>query len=152
MCAVSAYSQGCLPEGITFYTQSEIDSFPVNYPGCSRIEGNVEISYNSSITNLDSLSVIFSIAGHLSISHCSALTDLSGLNNLDSVGGNLYIMNNYDLQAIDGFTDLQYIGGILRIIVISGLHRYQLSPMSLMISSMNLLLRIIGIWSPVPRL
>jgi len=36
-------SQGCLPEGITFTTQAQIDSFPINYPGCTEIEGDVGI-------------------------------------------------------------------------------------------------------------
>jgi hypothetical protein len=38
-----AYSQGCLPEGITFTTQAQIDSFQINYPGCNAVEGNVII-------------------------------------------------------------------------------------------------------------
>lgn len=33
----------CLPDGITFPTQSQIDSFPVYYPGCTEIQGDVEI-------------------------------------------------------------------------------------------------------------
>ena len=32
-------SQPCLPEGITFTTQAQIDSFQTNYPVCSEIEG-----------------------------------------------------------------------------------------------------------------
>lgn len=121
ICAIAASAQGCLPEGISFHTQSEIDSFTVNYPGCTHIEGNVAIYYNSSITNLDGLSVISCIAGHLSIGSCSALTDLSGLNNLDSVGGDLIISNNYNLQSVEGFNDLQYIGGSLRIVANLGI-------------------------------
>jgi hypothetical protein len=34
------FSQGCLPEGITFTTQEEIDNFQTNYLGCTRIEGD----------------------------------------------------------------------------------------------------------------
>ncbi len=36
-------SQGCLPEGITFTTQEQIDNFQTNYPGCTEIEGDVII-------------------------------------------------------------------------------------------------------------
>ena len=39
----SLFSQGCLPEGITFTTQEQIDNFQTNYPGCTEIEGNIEI-------------------------------------------------------------------------------------------------------------
>ena len=41
--ALSGWTQSCLPGGITFTTQAQIDSFPINYPGCSEIEGFVEI-------------------------------------------------------------------------------------------------------------
>ncbi len=34
-------AQSCLPDGITFETQAQIDSFQVNYPGCTEVEGNV---------------------------------------------------------------------------------------------------------------
>ena len=33
----------CLPEGITFTTQEQIDNFQTNYPGCTEIEGDVYI-------------------------------------------------------------------------------------------------------------
>ncbi len=29
------YAQSCLPNGITFNTQQEIDDFATNYPGCT---------------------------------------------------------------------------------------------------------------------
>ncbi|RLD23011.1 MAG: hypothetical protein DRI54_07895, partial [Bacteroidetes bacterium] len=45
-------SQTCLPEGITFSTQAEIDNFQTNYPGCTEISGVVTIKGNN-ITNLD---------------------------------------------------------------------------------------------------
>ena len=44
----------CLPEGITFTTQEQIDSFQINYPGCTEIEGDVQICGND-ITNLNGL-------------------------------------------------------------------------------------------------
>ena len=36
-------SQGCLPQGIIFISQAQIDSFPINYPNCTKIEGRVNI-------------------------------------------------------------------------------------------------------------
>ena len=44
------YSQSCLPDGITFSTQQQIDNFQIDYPGCSEIEGSVIINGND-ITN-----------------------------------------------------------------------------------------------------
>jgi hypothetical protein len=43
-CHTIAFSQGCLPEGITFTTQEQIDNFQANYPGCTEIEGDVNIN------------------------------------------------------------------------------------------------------------
>ena len=62
---IAANSQSpCLPEGITFTTQEQIDNFQANYPGCTEIMGTVLIEGNN-ITNLDGLEVITTIAGYL---------------------------------------------------------------------------------------
>ena len=55
----SALSQSCLPEGITFNSQAQIDSFQINYPNCTAIQGTVKIS-GVDITNLNGLSVLSS--------------------------------------------------------------------------------------------
>lgn len=39
-----AIAQTCLPSGITFTTQQQIDDFAMNYPGCTEILGQVVIS------------------------------------------------------------------------------------------------------------
>jgi len=78
-------SQPCLPYGITFTNQTQIDNFQTNYPNCSEIEGGVEIGeygYSTNITNLDGLSVLTTIEGELDISFNPALTSFSGLDNL----------------------------------------------------------------------
>ena len=40
-CTCPNCGQICLPNGITFTTQGQIDSFSINYPGCSVIGGYV---------------------------------------------------------------------------------------------------------------
>jgi hypothetical protein len=40
----TAYSQSCLPDGITFNWQADIDYFQTNYPGCTQIEGDVTMA------------------------------------------------------------------------------------------------------------
>lgn len=57
-------AQSCLPDGITFSTQEQIDNFQINYPGCTEIEGGVIIE-GDGITNLDGLNVINSIGAYL---------------------------------------------------------------------------------------
>ena len=56
----------CLPDGISFTTQAQIDSFQINYPGCTEIEGQVYIN-SEDISNLNGLSQISAIGGHLKI-------------------------------------------------------------------------------------
>ncbi len=102
--------QGCLPEGITFETQEQIDSFPVNYPGCTEIGGNVDIM-NGQITNLLGLSNITVIGGRLTIGLIEELTSLSGLDNLTTIGDYLSIINNENLTDLTGLNQLVSISG-----------------------------------------
>jgi len=110
------FSQSCLPEGIIFSTQAQIDSFQINYPNCTEIEGDVNIS-NSNITNLNGLNVLTSIYGHLYIEENSELTSLTGLDNLTYIGGSTKIYRNDTLVSIAGLNNVSYIGGYLSIIV-----------------------------------
>jgi len=109
----------CLPYGnYYFYTQSEIDDFQVNYPGCTELEGNVVI-YGDDITNLNGLYVLTSIGGNLRIINNDALTSLTGLDNLTSIGGDLVIGDynggNPALTSLSGLDNLTSIGGDLDI-------------------------------------
>jgi len=121
-CFISAYSQFCLPEGITFTTQAQIDSFQINYPGCTEIEGRVEIC-GADISNLDGLMPITSIYGSLVIGDSTwtmacndSLVSLSGLNNLHSVFSDLTIVNNESLTDLTALNNLSNISGSLNMI------------------------------------
>ena len=126
----------CLPEGITFTAQVQIDNFQVNYPGCTEIEGFVQIE-GADITNLTGLNPIISIIGGLGIWETSLtslegldnlsqvevvmgindnalLVDLSALSNLSDIGG-LGINDNSLLSDLQGFENLSAIGGPLNI-------------------------------------
>jgi len=98
----------CLPEGIIFTTQEQIDNFQINYPGCNEIEGYVGISGND-ITNLNGLNVLTSIGGFLWIEENNNLTDLSGLEALTSIGVSLIIIDNA-LTSISNLSSLSTIG------------------------------------------
>jgi hypothetical protein len=107
-----ALPQGCLPDGIEFTTQSQIDSFQINYPNCTEILGDVGI-YEGDITNLNGLSVLTSIDGTLAIANNPVLTSLTGLEGLTSIGGNLDIAWNPVLTSLTGLEGLTSIGGEL---------------------------------------
>ncbi|NQU88721.1 MAG: T9SS type A sorting domain-containing protein [Mariniphaga sp.] len=111
--------ESCLPEGIIFTTQEEIDDFQINYPNCTEIEGDVSIN-GDNITSLNGLSVLTSIKGYLNIHENPLLENLSGLDNLTSIGdwilGHLLIMDNIALTNLSGLESLEFIGGSLRIL------------------------------------
>ena len=94
----SCPSSSCLPEGITFTTQEQIDNFQTNYPGCNEIEGNVTIN-GIDISNLNGLNVVTSIGGSLLIFGNDILINLSGLNSLNIIGGGLRIHGNAALSG-----------------------------------------------------
>ena len=111
---ISAFSQSCLPDGIVFTTQVQIDSFQINYPGCNIVEGDVEIS-GDEITNLDSLFVLTAIEGDLYIGFTTALMSLTGLDNVTSVGQTVRIYMNASLESLSGLDNLETIAQNLRI-------------------------------------
>ena len=103
------FSQNCLPDGIIFTSQAQIDSFKINYPGCSIVEGDVRIEGND-ISNVDSLITITTIQGKLKIGNLFVenliLSDLTGFSNLTEVGEEMDISNNTILTSLDGLNNL----------------------------------------------
>jgi len=112
---VSVSAQPCLPDGITFNTQAQIDSFQINHPNCTEIEGDVFIIGGYDITNLNGLTVLTSIGGYFRIRNNDALTSLTGLEGLTSIGGYLTIHNNSELTSLTGLEGVTSIGGWLGI-------------------------------------
>jgi len=110
----------CLPDGITFTTQEQIDNFQTNYPNCTEIEGHVKIE-GDDITNLNGLNVLTSIGGNLYVFYnTNSLTSLTGLDNVMSIGGDLLIQSgawnaNPGLTSMAGLDNLISIGGTFHI-------------------------------------
>jgi hypothetical protein len=110
--------QGCLPEGITFETQEQINNFQANYPGCTEIEGDVFIGSengNLNIMNLQGLSCLVKIDGRLDIIGCNSIGELSGLNSLTEVGGSMEINSCTELDNLSGLNSLTHVGGGFKI-------------------------------------
>jgi len=113
-------AQGCLPEGIDFTTQSQVDSFQILHPNCTEIAGNVSIC-GDDITNLNGLDVLISIRGDLMIGFLNwdsvnpFLINLEGLNNINSISGSLLIIGNTSLTSLSGLNGLTFIGEDLNI-------------------------------------
>jgi len=109
----NANTQGCLPSGITFSSQIEIDNFQANFPGCTVIEGSASIG-GADIVNLQGLNVLTKVAA-LSIGSNAQLTNLGGLESIDTVGNSLIISGNSSLESLGGLESLSYVGGDLKI-------------------------------------
>jgi hypothetical protein len=115
---IAQCDETCLPEGITFETQAEIDNFQSNYLNCTEIEGNVLIK-GDEITNLNGLNVLTAIGGRLRFYSCSVLASLTGLENITSIGGDLEVYvwpsSSSPLINLTGLDNLTSIGGALKI-------------------------------------
>jgi len=105
-------AQSCLPAGIQFTSQSQIDNFQTIYPNCTQIEGDVTIS-GSDITNLNGLSVLTLLRRDLIIAYNPSLTTLTGLDNLTTIGGELNINHNDNLTNLIGLNNLTFVGEFL---------------------------------------
>lgn len=110
----TAISQSCLPDGITFTNQLQIDNFPNNYPYCVEIAGDVEIT-GSNITNLDGLDQLVMIDGSLDIHNNENLESISGLSGLEFINNDFLVTNNDMFTGFDGLQNLQEINGDLKI-------------------------------------
>ncbi len=108
------FAQGCLPAGIIFSRQSQIDSFPINYPGCTEIEGEVVIE-GGDISSLNGLNQVVRFLNSLTISNCSHLENLDGLQNLEVVGRNLSFLELDALETLTGAGNLKKITAQLKI-------------------------------------
>ncbi|MBL7795691.1 MAG: T9SS type A sorting domain-containing protein [Saprospiraceae bacterium] len=98
----------CPTADITFSTQGQVDSFPINYPGCSEMDSSLFLT-GSAILRLDSLYALKKIGGRLEISN-TGLTNMAGLNQLDSVKSAMTIANNPSLLSLAGLGNLQFVG------------------------------------------
>ncbi|HRX98398.1 MAG TPA: T9SS type A sorting domain-containing protein, partial [Bacteroidales bacterium] len=141
----------CLPNGITFTSQEQIDNFFANYPGCNTIKGNVEISGNFDITNLDGLLGLKKIEGQLLVDHNYELHNFIGLDSLKEALGMITIANNIHLVDFTGLESLATIGDNLMItenddlINLAGLESLTVIPGSLGIGENPSLLNLNGL-------
>lgn len=122
-------AQSCLPGGITFTRQSQVDSFAIIYPNCTEIEGFLVIGRceGTDITSLEKLDKLNAVGRFVHIFENDSLPTLNGLHNIRSIGGDLIIgtmlngvyCGNDMLTDMTGLDKLEYVGG--RIVVLGNL-------------------------------
>lgn len=131
-------AQSCLPEGISFVLQQDINDFQTNYPGCTEIEGSVELHGSmwdisdlivltringnlriidcDELESLDGFDSLKSVGGKLEIFECAVLNNLTGLENLTSIGNSFEVRQNYFLMSLYGMNSLTSVGADMEII------------------------------------
>lgn len=104
----------CLESSVYFERQGQIDSFPINHPGCTHILSTVSISDGGTgqITNLDSLIQLHYVSALYLFSNY-ALSDLHGLDSIKSIGGNFLLQDNPVLENVSGLDALTSVQGYL---------------------------------------
>ncbi len=108
----SCFSQPCV-DGLTiFRTQSEVDEFPLMYPGCTEVSGTFVLTRGSDdpIYNLDSLRQL-RIMSSLILRGTEELVNLEGLNNVSRID-RMSLKGNEKLENLDGLDSLKTLGGI----------------------------------------
>ena len=108
-CETKLQASTCIPTGITvtLTRQSEVDSFPINYPGCDVVEGSLTIS-GDDIVNLNGLIGIKKVIYQLEIKNNPSLVNFNGLNTLKSAEI-LYVSNNNSLLNFLGLDNLEKV-------------------------------------------
>ena len=113
----SVYSQ-CPPGGLNVKTQSELNTFLIQYPDCTMIDGSVLVGYSggtikSNITDLTPLKNIETINGTLEISRNENLSSLTGLQNLKTIADRLQITLHIGLTDISSLSNLTSVSEIV---------------------------------------
>jgi hypothetical protein len=101
--------------GATLTTQSEVNQYVADYPGCEVVTGSLQF-YNSNgdpISDVSGLSSLIQIQGDFAFSSITSLTDIS-FNSLDSVFGTFSIDFQQGLNAIS-LNNLSYVQNTFRI-------------------------------------
>ena len=107
--SLSASAQDCFPDGIKFRNQSDVDNFIINNPTCKEIIGTLEVSENSTITNLEGLKNIEVIKGDFIVWTSLILQNFQGMNNLKSVEGTFRVQHCDNLKSFVGLNNLQTV-------------------------------------------
>jgi len=106
-CVYLGTSQGCYPDGESFFSQTSLENGISDNPGCKVIEGFLTLSSN--VNNLIPLANIEVIQGTLTIR--TSCTSLAGLESIDSIYGDLIIISNNELLDISAIENIKFLGG-----------------------------------------
>jgi len=120
------HAQTCCADGIYFYSQSQIDQFPISHPNCEIILGNMHIGDSFDATDIDDLTPLLGIKqinGDLLCGNIK-IDDLSGFDSLTLIKGDFTIRNIDDLLNFKHLENLKWVEGEFRINANSDLENF----------------------------
>lgn len=88
---------------------------PNLFQNITSINGNVQITNNGSLTNLDFLGNLQSIGGYLYLYNNISISSLNGLGSLTNIDGYLHILSNDNLLNLNGLNNIMSIGDYLSV-------------------------------------
>jgi hypothetical protein len=93
---------------VTLTTQAEVDAFVNDYSCVNSVtvQDLTIQGFFGGINDISGLSIIIEVLGDLEITQNPQLTNLDGLENITSVGGGARVLTNSSLQNIDGLSGL----------------------------------------------
>jgi len=104
------------PTDLVLNTQIQVDNFPISYPECTGIPGNVTIqSLGDNIINLTALQQLTEVGGDLVIIENESLTSLDGLENLTQIGGDVEVDQNPLITTLAPLSTIESVAGSLAI-------------------------------------
>ena len=112
----------CGEDGLMFFTQQEVDSFPMKYPNCTTIVGGLCIGNcstptsqeKSNVHDLGAFKKIVTIGKYLRIENNGRLRSLHGFEQLKQAD-EVIVSDNDSLETLAGFIGLKNINGSLAI-------------------------------------
>ncbi|HHB78657.1 MAG TPA: hypothetical protein ENK85_05440 [Saprospiraceae bacterium] len=136
---------------INLLSQSDVDSFPINHPGCTDFDGSIVIGSTSpnDIQNLNGLSQLETISGAFYVEN-TQLVDFSELTNLQLIDGPMAIRTNNLLTSFNGLQNVEsvlklWVSNCSQIINFQGLNGLKKIGSNLTINNNSLLKNLDGL-------
>lgn len=110
--AVAANGFGqCPTVPIDLLDQSEVNAFPVNYPGCTFLPDGVDLKISGSdITDLSPLMPLTGSDAIIEVRNCPLLASLNGFDNMTRIGNT--IADGFILRDLPSLTDMNALSNL----------------------------------------
>ena len=95
-------------------SQSQVDSFIIEYPNCTELNHNLSIAdQDGGLTNLDGLQNLVRVNGRLQIENCMGLESIGGLSGITHIDGRLVLSKIKEGLDYSSLENLDYMTAFL---------------------------------------